>query len=366
MAISSPKWSYSPALDQLRFVAATVVLFYHFKPFNDIPANATGLRYIGDLWLAHGGVGVSLFIVLTGFLFSMIFDAGRLPVNYGRFIVKRAFRILPMYLVVMFLLMAQIRPSWTAETFLKFALFQVNTGDPITGFGNQFLPVGPIWTIGVEFQFYLLFPLLIAAIPAYDWRRIGGLVLVTVLFRLLLGFWTPSIYDNLYHTMLGRLDQFLIGMAGAAAFCAIRHRISKPIGFAVAACAVGLLTAWIAVFDPSKYPLNMFGFTVEALLFAAMIVGFHAAGGVPGAIGRGLATLGSASYSLYLLHLFVGMVLFKAVDQWGLHMSNFVRALLFAFLPSLGLSLLTYFVIEKPFIALGKRLGPNSPTEAPT
>ncbi|PPQ28837.1 hypothetical protein CCR94_16810 [Rhodoblastus sphagnicola] len=174
MAISTPKWGYSPALDQLRFLAATLVLFHHFKPFSEISKGASGLRYMGDLWLQHGGVGVSLFIVLTGFLFSMIFDAGRLPVHYGRFIAKRALRIVPMYLIVMFLLMTQIRETWTAGAFLNFALFQVNAGDHMSGFGNDFLPIGSIWTIGVEFQFYLMFPLLIAAVPAYDWRRICG------------------------------------------------------------------------------------------------------------------------------------------------------------------------------------------------
>ncbi|MCW2316350.1 peptidoglycan/LPS O-acetylase OafA/YrhL [Rhodoblastus acidophilus] len=369
MAISTPKWAYSPALDQLRFFAATLVLFHHFKPFAEIPAGATGLRYIGDLWLQHGGVGVSLFIVLTGFLFSMIFDAGRSPVHYRLFISKRALRIVPMYLVVMFLLMAQIRGSWTADTLLNFALFQVNAGDRMSGFGNEFLPIGPIWTIGVEFQFYLIFPLLLAAAPAHDWRKIAGLVLATLVFRLLLGAWTlgPAAYYNIYHTMLGRLDQFLIGMAAAAAYIHFRDRISAGLGLAMVAGALALLTGWLSVFGPLKYPLNMASFTVEAILFAIVIAGFHAAGGVRGRVGRVLAVLGAASYSLYLLHLFVGAVMLKLVGQWApdLHMANFPRTVLFVFLPSLALSLLTYFAIEKPFIALGKQLGPNAPSEVP-
>ncbi|PPQ28836.1 hypothetical protein CCR94_16805 [Rhodoblastus sphagnicola] len=185
----------------------------------------------------------------------------------------------------------------------------------------------------------------------------------------MLGAWTlgPAAYYNIYHTMLGRLDQFLIGMAAAAVFAHYRGRISKGLGFALAALALALLTAWLAIFGPLNYPLNMLSFTVEALLFSIVIIGFHAAGGVRGRVGRALAVLGSASYSLYLLHLFVGAVVLKLVNQWApdLHMAGFLRTLLFVFLPSIALSLLTYFSIEKPFIELGKKLGPNAPTEVP-
>lgn len=214
----------------------------------------------------------------------------------------------------------------------------------------------------------MIFPLLISAVPAYDFKRTAGIVIIIILLRLALSEWTlgAAAYYSTYHTLLGRLDQFLIGMGAAAIFIRFRANFPSWLALAFIVGAILSLTAWHAVFDPSKIAIGVIASTVEALLFAALIVGTHASGGIPGSLGRVIAKLGAASYSQYLLHLFVGAVIIRMVSNMfpGIHTNTFLGTLIFVFIPTLALSYLTYTCIEKPFMDSGKRLNQNAATEA--
>jgi peptidoglycan/LPS O-acetylase OafA/YrhL len=357
-AVPSRPWAYSPALDQLRFFAATLVMVFHFRPVLEIPPHTHGLRFFIENWVRHGFMGVSLFLVLTGFLFTMNYDLGARPINYKPFIIKRFLRIAPMYVLMMLLLQTQMRATWTVDSFLTFLLFQVNTGNPITGFGHDVLPIGPIWTIAVEVQFYLIFPLVLAAFPPKNWRRTLGMLVVLNTLRLMLSWYTlgPDAYFNIYHTMFGRFDQFLIGMQAAYVFKLVGPWLTRRRAYGLAVLSIALLTVWINHVGERTYPGNIFSFTVEAVCFAGLIVGFHAGGGIGTLFGKCAQKLGEASYSVYLLHLFVGVVLMQhfgnSLPQWL--SGPVVKPVVLVMLPSWMLALMTYRIIELPFMHLGR------------
>jgi peptidoglycan/LPS O-acetylase OafA/YrhL len=162
-------------LDGLRALAVLLVVGYHWLP---------GLLPQGLMNL--GWSGVDLFFVLSGFLITgQLLEERSKPGWYGRFIARRALRVLPLYYVALLLFVAWARYSndpdaratlagmpwfWTYTQNLWFS-FAGMPGDE--GFLNHF------WSLGVEEQFYLLWPLVIAFSPGrwLPWIALGGMLL---------------------------------------------------------------------------------------------------------------------------------------------------------------------------------------------
>ena len=364
-------WGNSPALDQLRFLVALLVIVFHFRDFETVPEGLSGVTRFTYVWLRWGQVGVSVFLVLSAFLFTMNSDLGSKKVDYWPFIRKRLLRIAPIYLLVGILLMTQKRAQWSVLDFLTFATFQVNGGPPYAGYGNDALPIGPIWTIGVEFQFYLLFPFLIAALPPTGWRncsRLLGIIGIMIAFRFLMQCWSgaAAVYWESYFTLLGRFDQFLIGMLAAAFYVKFRTRITPLVGCVALAGAFTLATLLLYKIKQHGHPNLMFSFPVEGLIGAVVVIGMLASGGAPGWIGRLLAVLGKASYSMYLLHFPIGTFLMAKYGGFneGVFALHWMKVICLVLTPTIMISIACYHCIEKPFIDLGKA-GPNDTPAKP-
>lgn len=154
---------YIERLDHLRFFAALLVVYHHFRSainLNNITWEnpiKDSITYFIKSWLINGSSGVSLFLFLTGFLFCTISANGTKSIDYKKFIYNRILRIFPLLLVIIFIIICINRQNSDPMDILRLLTLQLNTGNPYTGWGQQFFPSGPIWTIGVEFQFYLLF-----------------------------------------------------------------------------------------------------------------------------------------------------------------------------------------------------------------
>jgi len=145
-----------PSLDGWRAVCIIMVLGSHCKVVSGFPKNLDRLFY----WLFDGDLGVRCFFVISGFLITYLLlqennQTGR--VSLRNFYIRRALRILPVYsvfLLVVFLL--QIFTAWHQPPI-------VWTGN--LTFMTDFLPVtwttGHLWSLAVEEQFYLLWPLLL-------------------------------------------------------------------------------------------------------------------------------------------------------------------------------------------------------------
>lgn len=180
MQQSHLRQTYVPHIDGLRAVAVLSVILYHLKAS----------------WLPGGFTGVDVFFVISGFVVSASVD--RLPALGGwqgllRFYARRIRRIVPA-LVVCLLITALfsalfIPESWLSETSDKtgrrafFGLSNwvlASTGNDYFSPRTEFNPYTHTWSLGVEEQFYLLFPLLFLA-----WSRGGrGRLLSVALFGL--------------------------------------------------------------------------------------------------------------------------------------------------------------------------------------
>jgi len=148
-----------PELDTLRGVAILAVVFYH--GFSQ--CDTTGLPGIVRAFFAasrFGWLGVNLFFVLSGFLITgILLDSKGTPRYYKSFYVRRALRILPAYLLLLLLLLllprigvVDGRISWS---FVGLSLIYLSN---VTNFFGVAMQYGPLWSLAVEEQFYLLWP----------------------------------------------------------------------------------------------------------------------------------------------------------------------------------------------------------------
>lgn len=145
---------FMPELNSLRGVACLAVLFFHGFWWY-IPEGATGAaRWLAQL-TSNGFRGVNLFFVLSGLLITGILRDSRDRDDYfQRFYKRRALRILPAYYMMLMLLAVYGMP----KGFLGISLLHAANMAPFFGITMGY---GPLWSLGVEEQFYLVWPLFV-------------------------------------------------------------------------------------------------------------------------------------------------------------------------------------------------------------
>ena len=151
------------SLDGVRAIACLMVIFFHIGEMTrDAKIWLLDNAYTSSIMLA-GGSGVTLFFVLSGFLLFMPYEKALLfEENWPsarRFYLRRVFRIVPAYYLSLILMILFFQPEYLQPTRLKelplFFLFYMDSS-PVT-----FMQLnGPFWTLAVEWQFYMILPLL--------------------------------------------------------------------------------------------------------------------------------------------------------------------------------------------------------------
>ena len=336
-----------PSLNGIRAFAAFLVVFYHYG------------------WPSPGGLGVLTFFVLSGFLITWLLL--REEDRYGRislsaFYWRRSLRIFPAFYVYWILLVAYLLLSnhrfvvgqGIAAFFYVGNYYQAIIGDPNTGFSHT-------WSLGVEEQFYLLWPaaflllrpnrrflFLLCAIP-FIW-----------VYRELSVWLLHRDQGYVYFAFDMRADHLLMGCLLAVAI----HRRSLP--GVLLRCSSRPWGAWIAVAGLAASSVmaahitryrDTIGFIVDPILVAILIVQvirFPEAG-----LGRllnlrAISYLGTISYSVYLYHVVLLGPVTRAFSSVPiLTLPGFIGAVVLAATGS-------YFLIERPMLRLRNRVPGSS------
>jgi peptidoglycan/LPS O-acetylase OafA/YrhL len=298
-------------LDGLRGIAVLCVLLFHAGPFL-IPSVAPNL-------LPGGFLGVDLFFVLSGFLMTNIL-LGRKQ-SYGRFYIRRLARVFPALYVF---LGVQIIYWWAiGGGFLRSVGPYALIASGMSNWGSAFgvtLPfsLGQTWSLGVEEQLYLLWPLVLILIGRRDPQRLKRLCLVgiagSMVIKILLlhaGMPTPEIYAQTE----SRLDDFLVG----ALVASVWHTDTRPIPYLrpLTALAAGFLGFSLLISHPftSRW-LYEGGFTLVAISAGILLYAcLHEGAGTGITATPFLRATGRYSYSIYLWHPLVFFAVSKSIPH---------------------------------------------------
>lgn len=351
--MQSRNTSYIERLDHLRFFAAALVVMFHTWLMTGGAGRRGGLHFP---LIDQGHVGVQLFMVISGFILAII--------SYGqeleplRFYWNRILRIYPLFVFVLalgYFSTPDPRPTSTLGDFLVALLPISNLARLHYGeFGGQ------LWSIAVELQFYLLFPLFHSILmrrgPRYHLAMIGFLILLrAMVFGL-----HHTVHDLSYFTLFGSLDVFLAGHLCGWLYCQGKLEFRNPLWLLGAFAFLNVLL-WLAFRGGHFFHVPPAGHTgppqshsrlwivwpdILAITFAVMIPAYiRCAVRIP--LSKLWAACGQRSYSIYLWHI---LIIDLAVR---LHLGSYNRyavGLLVLLLTTL-FAWCSYYVIEAPFLA---------------
>lgn len=368
-----------PRLDGLRGVAIGLVMLHHFTIYGGMRPGV-GLDRLYYALGQSAWWGVDLFFVLSGFLITGILIDAKGGSDYFRnFYARRALRIFPLYygtLAAVFWaapLVSAASGAWEQEVRAQgwYWTYLVNLRTAHQGW-PAFLGLGHFWSLAVEEQFYLFWPVvvLLCTRRALPWLCC---VLMAASLLLRIGLAVTDRHVAAYVLMPARMDALA---AGALLASAAREplwwrevrRWAQRVGVAAAGCLVGLFLM-DGVLDAERTGVQTIGFTLTAAVSAALLV--RAIDSDESAlVGRALASrtlraLGRYSYGLYIFHHLLVFVLADKLrivqDSPRLGGSQLPGQMLFlvvASAASMGVALLSWYSWEEPFLRL-KRFFPN-------
>jgi peptidoglycan/LPS O-acetylase OafA/YrhL len=347
------------ALDGVRGVACLAVVISHY--FGE---HEHGVRV-----LAQGWAGVELFFCLSGFLIGGILIDNRDSPSYFRtFYWRRAFRIFPIYYVVISLvLLASALLPFAEPTGPPYIYYTYTLNFALARTGSEgSLWLLPTWTLCVEEQFYILFPLFLFMVPA-RWRLervLLATILAAVAFRGgLIYLWHAN--GLAVRTLLpDRMDALFLGVLGAYARRTpeLWGWLSRDNRFWLKALTLasiaGLPLVTLAESLTDIHFVDVFGWTFGACCFTGLVL--LVADGAPEADRFRwpiLCYFGSISYCLYLIHqpvagILHGLILGAPPDAAT---PAQIAVSLLAFSVSAGLAALSWVYFERPLLRYARR-----------
>ncbi|ESQ81874.1 hypothetical protein AEAC466_20130 [Asticcacaulis sp. AC466] len=350
--------------DILRGLAILLVMSWHF-PAVDYPPLFQHIKDFG--WL-----GVDVFFVLSGFLIGSELlrpVAGGTAPDLRVFYIKRAFRILPVFwlILTLYALFPILREREAMSPLWRYLTFTLNLGLDAKTFGT----FTHAWSLCVEEHFYLVLPALVLVLRRFrtPWPAvvaavavlIGGMVLRHVLWS----DWTAtsgepvSFFTSIYYPTYTRLDGLLMGVCLAAVrlFYAdawtryARPVITLPLGI-VCLGITGYLNQIDGVILSETgsvvfYPLFSLG---VALVLSAILDSERF---VKPARWSGIGYIAAISYSLYLSHkMVVHLDTLFLPKAW---MTGWSQVAIY-YVTSIAVASLLYVAVERPFMAARDRL----------
>ena len=364
--MKSSNIEYLPGVDHLRGFAALLIVFYHGVGLVSYELRF-GEPFTSQHWLVgktmfdalvlEGHTAVALFMVLSGFIFT--YGAWGRNIRFGSFLRNRFLRIFPLFLLLVLVGMAAYPQQVDLPGFLQ-------TVVGLSNFHKNALRLGSFssmfWTIGIEWQFYLLFPFLIVFFQRRGARYLLLLMALAAIARWLIYLETGNARFASYWTLIGRIDQFALGMIAARLYVqwgesrALAWSFPGAVFFALV--AVGMfnqLGGW-----PVNAPWRVMWSTIEGLAWAWVVLSYLSlVRGRGGPVSTAAAALGTVSYSIYLWHFAIVSTLIK--QKWfvatgsGPIVDAWVTTAVIAVPAVLLVATLSYHTVEAPFLGLRRR-----------
>jgi len=357
----TPDNSRLNGLDHLRALAITYVFLFHYSTHFPHPK---WLERVGEF----GWTGVDLFFVLSGYLVGgqllrMQALGGRIA--SGEFYIKRFFRIIPAYLLVVWIyfLIPAFREHEGIAPLWKFLTFTQNFGLNLAA-GRAF---SHAWSLCVEEHFYLVLPLLIGLLAVRGSARkaiwigasvlIGGLILRAYSW---LEFFYPqgnivAWWEWVYYPTYNRLDGLLFGVCAAAVQYFMppmwqqltsRWKLIALVGVALLYCS------YVLSADQYSFVASVFSFPLIAAAYGCLLLAAVSPSSILHRVRLATTSfIATASYAIYLTHKGVIHISQDLSASFGLAPDSGITFILVTVI-CLAVAWLLHVAIERPFLQL--------------
>ncbi len=363
------KSGYQPHLDGLRCVAIIGVLCEHFGVA--LPA-----------LLRFGPLSVRFFFVLSGYFITLSLwklqteivhskKGAMMPVC--RFYLSRFLRIGPPFYLAL-ILGALLGIDEVRTNFLWLATFQTNNYIAFIGYWPE--AISHFWSLAVQEQFYIVWPLVVLTLPKrWFMRTMISFIIFGLVFRIFcIATAAPTL--TRWVTLFGCFDSFAVGALVAylrqSRLLERMHQLHRHILFAMPLAAFACFFLGRALMTlPEDNIFLALTESVDAVFLAWLLA--ISLGGIRGKYGRILAWppivyIGRISYGIYVYHVFVIIVVSPMLVPYGLSPDHYAAARIFVLMVfTLALSSLSWHFLEQPFLAWKEALKPKGqPALAPT
>jgi peptidoglycan/LPS O-acetylase OafA/YrhL len=355
-----------PGLDVLRGIAVLSVVFYHglywglvvAPPPHSVAAEATSAFTFG--WL-----GVNLFFVLSGFLITGILVDSKSRQRYWRnFYVRRVLRIFPALALVLIVLKIFFHATWLYVAVCLAYLANLSVVLHVGGFGY-----GPLWSLAVEEQFYLVWPWLAKILNRRSLALVAaGSVVFSPLLRCLSALGALPLGNP--HSMTWLIsDNFAVGALLALLLRSRWGKVEIVKRLAWIMLGGGAILLVVGIPFGVLHRTNLVGSTFQTVpfefIFGAALLHSLLLGERPGFLlwTRPLRFFGYISYGLYLYHVLVFHFADSAMRALGFYRAWSMRDWAMRFVIGWTLSTLVAVIsrryFEEFFLGLKGRLAPS-------
>jgi len=346
-------------LDGLRGIAILLVVWYHLS----LVSGYTLPLGVFEMFARNGYLGVDLFFFVSGFCIAYPYARarfeGRQAPTLREFARRRALKIVPSYVLALLVFAVVYRtrfdsfPVEAAHFVAHLAFVHVWFHETFGSFS------GPLWTLGVEVQFYVLFAFVAPQVVRRPLLVYGAFVAVAAGYRLALGLLGLDTDFGWLNQLPAVLDVFGAGILASFAFVAVRNRETAPsaaLSTASAGAAMLVIVAGFALVDAVARGGGDDGvhrwvydwrIAFGPVLFIATL---GIALGLPGlrsvCTSRLLAWLSLVSYNAYLWNLEIAVGLQNAgLPSWAIFWLGAAG--------TIGIAALTTYFIERPLQRAG-------------
>ncbi len=325
--------NYRNDIEGLRAIAVLSVIIFHFG------------------YLPHGYLGVDIFFVISGYLITKKIYQESLDDHFSiiNFYIRRIRRILPLvsFVVLVSLIVGasvmlpddleNLAQSIVATNFFSNNILQVITTKNYWDVVNEFKPLMHTWSLAVEEQYYLLYPLIFLVFTKERTKWIVPFLIVLTIFSLILYF---STFDNFYKFYLLSFRFFELSLGGLAAIMMknnlIRHNYSTLL--------LGLLI-FILYVDSNYLPSSIL-LVLVTIITTILLISANNETMITSKLleNKVMVGIGKISFSLYMWHQVV-----LAFSRYFVIRDLTTSSIVFLIVIIISLSVFSYFFIEQLF-----------------
>jgi peptidoglycan/LPS O-acetylase OafA/YrhL len=376
MLVTNNSKFYLPQLDGLRFFAFFLVFCHHFMSAAPCLTNHPLLSSIAVKVNSFGWMGVDVFLCLSSFLLTTLMileykNTGNLSLK--QFFIRRALRIWPLYYLIIFLsfvvfpAISFLTPAFHTAAYSLFMKehlfpFSVFLGNfSYAYFGSTLTyPMAPMWTVSLEEQFYIFWPILLFILLPRDkkWFFISLTLILFISFGVRFYILQNAIpYPTVWVFSLGRLDPFALGALLSYLYLSPKFK-PKPFVALVLAAVLLKLAVHLGPIDQNHTPLQLFAVDLASALliysaiYSRKLAKFFSM--------NALRWLGKISFGLYIFHMMVAQLIRFIMDhylaahlQWRHHpIVIWALSFVIAFVVTVVCAAISYYGFEKHFLKI--------------